>query len=87
MTRPHGLRLLVMMPALNESATVAQVIARVPRELDGIGSVEVLVVDDGSTDDTVALSEAAGASSSATAATSAWGLRSSRAWPRPFAAA
>jgi len=52
------MRQLVMMPAVNESATVAQVIARVPRELDGITSVEVLVVDDGSTDDTLGPSEA-----------------------------
>lgn len=56
------LRLLVMMPALNEAATIANVLARVPRQLPGIGLVEMLVVDDGSTDDTVALAKAAGAS-------------------------
>lgn len=56
------LRLLVMMPALNEAATIAEVLARVPRSLPGIGWVEMLVVDDGSTDKTVELARAAGAS-------------------------
>lgn len=54
--------LLVMMPALNEAATVAGVIARVPERIEGIGRIEVLVVDDGSTDDTVRLAREAGAS-------------------------
>ncbi|MCB1056461.1 MAG: glycosyltransferase family 2 protein [Acidobacteria bacterium] len=47
-----GLSLLVAMPALNEEATVGDVIAAVPREIPGIASVEILVVDDGSTDRT-----------------------------------
>jgi glycosyltransferase involved in cell wall biosynthesis len=55
-------RLLVMLPALNEAATIADVIARIPRELPGISQVDVLVVDDGSTDDTAALARSAGAS-------------------------
>jgi glycosyltransferase involved in cell wall biosynthesis len=55
-------RLLVIMPALNEAATIGPVLQRVPREIPGIDSVELLVVDDGSTDDTVRISLAAGAS-------------------------
>ena len=58
---PRPLRLLVMLPALNEAATIGAVLARVPRRLDGIGEVLLLVVDDGSTDDTAALALAAGA--------------------------
>lgn len=57
-----GLTLLVMLPALNEEATVAQVIGRIPRQVPGVDRVLVLVVDDGSTDRTVELSLAAGAS-------------------------
>ena len=57
----RALKLLVVMPALNEQATVADVIARVPRDLGGVGDVEVLVIDDGSTDDTAAIAQAAGA--------------------------
>ncbi len=55
-------RLLVMMPALNEEASIGAVLARVPRNIPGISSVEILVVDDGSTDRTVEISRAAGAS-------------------------
>ena len=54
-------RLVVTLPALNESATIAEVIGAIPRQIDGVESVQVLVIDDGSTDDTVAVSEGAGA--------------------------
>jgi len=54
--------LLVILPALNEAMTIQAVLGRVPRSIAGISSIEMLVVDDGSTDDTVALSHAAGAS-------------------------
>ena len=57
-----GKRLLVILPALNEAATLQAVLGRVPRDIPGISSVELLVVDDGSTDDTVALAIAAGSS-------------------------
>jgi glycosyltransferase involved in cell wall biosynthesis len=60
--RPSGARLLVILPALNEAATIQAVIGRIPRGMPGIANVEILVVDDGSSDDTVALSRAAGAS-------------------------
>ena len=56
------LRLLVMLPALNEAATVADVIGRIPRRIPGVSKVEVLVIDDGSTDDTAKLALGAGAS-------------------------
>ena len=55
------MRLLVGIPAYNEAATIAEVIGRIPRRLDGIDGVEVLVVDDGSTDDTARLAGEAGA--------------------------
>src|SRR6185369_15959562 len=57
-----GVRLLVILPALNEAATIQAVLGRVPRDIPGVHSVEMLVVDDGSSDETVALSRAAGAS-------------------------
>jgi glycosyltransferase involved in cell wall biosynthesis len=54
-------RVVVIMPALNEAATIADVIARVPRSFRGVASVEIVVVDDGSTDDTATLAREAGA--------------------------
>jgi glycosyltransferase involved in cell wall biosynthesis len=51
-----------MMPALNEEATLADVLARVPRFIPGVDEVQILVIDDGSTDATVAIAERLGAS-------------------------
>lgn len=55
-------RLLVIMPALNEEALIGGVIRRIPREIPGIHEVDVLVIDDGSTDNTVSVAREAGAS-------------------------
>ena len=55
------MKLLVALPCLNEAKTVRQVIDRIPRDIEGFSSVSVLVIDDGSTDDTVREAKAAGA--------------------------
>lgn len=55
------LKLVVQIPALNEEATIADVIRRIPRDIPGVTSTEVVVVDDGSTDRTGELARAAGA--------------------------
>ncbi len=58
--RPN-LRLLVAIPCLNEAETIAKVVHDVPRTIEGIDSVRILVVDDGSSDHTAAQAEEAGA--------------------------
>ncbi len=55
------MKLIVQIPALNEQDHIAEVIQHVPRNIPGIDVVEVLVIDDGSTDNTVAVARAAGA--------------------------
>lgn len=55
------MKLVVTIPAYNEEKTIANVIAEIPREIEGIESVEVLVIDDGSTDETVKQAREAGA--------------------------
>jgi glycosyltransferase involved in cell wall biosynthesis len=57
----RGLSLLVAMPALDEEKTVGDVIRAVPKDLPGIARIDVVVVDDGSSDRTGAEAEAAGA--------------------------
>lgn len=54
-------KLLVVLPALDEAASLKQVLDRIPRAIAGIDQIDVLVVDDGSTDDTVAIARACGA--------------------------
>jgi Glycosyl transferase family 2 len=60
-TRATAPKLAVVMPALNEERTVGAVVAAIPRRIVGIGEVEVIVVDDGSTDSTRDAALAAGA--------------------------
>lgn len=54
-------KLVVMIPAYNEAETIGRVVRGIPRSLEGISSVEVLVCDDGSDDGTSAAARAAGA--------------------------
>ena len=54
------MKLIVQIPCLNEETTVGQTIRDIPREIPGIDFVEVLIVDDGSTDGTVKAAEEAG---------------------------
>jgi glycosyltransferase involved in cell wall biosynthesis len=55
------MNLLVGIPALNEAATIRDVIARIPRVIEGVDEVTVVVIDDGSTDGTGDLAREAGA--------------------------
>ena len=55
------MKLVVVIPALDEEATVQSVVEGVPRDLAGMDEVEVVVVDDGSTDRTAELARQAGA--------------------------
>jgi glycosyltransferase involved in cell wall biosynthesis len=47
------MKLIIQIPCLNEEATLPQTIAALPRAIDGIEEIELLVIDDGSTDRTV----------------------------------
>lgn len=58
---PLAARLVVMLPALNEEASIEAVLRRIPRQVEGVEEVCILVVDDGSTDRTVELARKEGA--------------------------
>jgi glycosyltransferase involved in cell wall biosynthesis len=55
------MKLIVQIPALNEEKTIAAVICGVPRSIPGIDQVEVLIINDGSTDRTTERAQEAGA--------------------------
>jgi glycosyltransferase involved in cell wall biosynthesis len=46
------MKLIIQVPCLNERETLPQTLADLPRALEGVDEIEVLVVDDGSTDGT-----------------------------------
>jgi len=46
------MKLVVMIPAYNEEESIGKVIREIPREIDGIEDIEVVVINDGSTDNT-----------------------------------
>ncbi len=54
------MKLLIQIPALNEEATISESLRALPRQVDGFDTVEVLLIDDGSTDDTVRIAREAG---------------------------
>jgi glycosyltransferase involved in cell wall biosynthesis len=47
------MKLIIQIPCLNEEATLPATIADLPRQIDGIDELELLIIDDGSTDRTV----------------------------------
>lgn len=47
------MKLIVQIPCYNEEDTLPQTVADIPRRIDGIDKVEILIVDDGSSDRTI----------------------------------
>jgi glycosyltransferase involved in cell wall biosynthesis len=55
------MKLIIQIPAFNEEATIAQALRDLPRKIEGITSIETLVIDDGSSDKTADAARKAGA--------------------------
>ncbi len=56
------MKLIVQIPAYNEESTIALTLRDVPKKIDGISSIETLVIDDGSSDNTAEAARKGGAS-------------------------
>ena len=48
-------KLIIQIPCLNEAGSLPETIAALPRRIDGIDTIEFLVIDDGSSDGTAAV--------------------------------
>jgi len=59
--RGHPLKLIIQIPALNEEATLARTISDLPKKIKGIDEIKALVINDGSTDNTVEVARDSGA--------------------------
>jgi glycosyltransferase involved in cell wall biosynthesis len=57
---PCAIKLIVQIPCFNEAEHLPATLADLPRELPGVDSVEWLVIDDGSGDDTVEVARSHG---------------------------
>lgn len=55
------MKLVIQIPCLNEEATLPATVADLPRAIPGVDSIELLVIDDGSTDRTSAVAYELGA--------------------------
>lgn len=55
------MKLLIAIPCLNEDKTIKELIAKIPRRIESITEITMLVVDDGSTDYTARYAKEAGA--------------------------
>ncbi len=47
------MKVVVQIPCLNEEATLGLVLKTIPKKIAGVDSVEILIIDDGSTDKTI----------------------------------
>ncbi|MEM7115708.1 MAG: glycosyltransferase family 2 protein [Chloroflexota bacterium] len=54
------MKLIIQIPCYNEAETLPETLADLPRHIDGIDIIETLVIDDGSEDETTAVSRAHG---------------------------
>jgi len=54
------MKLVVQIPCYNEEETLPLTVRDIPRQIDGVDQVEILVIDDGSTDNTISVAKEIG---------------------------
>ena len=51
------MKLIIQIPCLNEEQTLPQVLKEIPKEIKGIKKIEIVIIDDGSTDKTAEIAK------------------------------
>jgi glycosyltransferase involved in cell wall biosynthesis len=74
------MKLIVQIPCLNEEATLPATLSDIPRQIDGVDVVEILVIDDGSTDRTAQVAEESGVHLVRFPGTGDWDMHLRQAW-------
>jgi glycosyltransferase involved in cell wall biosynthesis len=59
-TKSKGLKLIIQINCYNEEQVLEQTINELPKKLDGIDNIELLIVDDGSSDKTIEIAKKLG---------------------------
>jgi glycosyltransferase involved in cell wall biosynthesis len=54
------MKLVIMIPCLNEEKTLPLVLSTIPKKISGIDSIDILIIDDGCTDKTVEVAKSFG---------------------------
>jgi glycosyltransferase involved in cell wall biosynthesis len=54
------MKLFVQIPCLNEEKTLELVLKTIPKKIEGISSIDILIIDDGSTDETIKIAKKLG---------------------------
>ncbi|MBU1177535.1 glycosyltransferase family 2 protein, partial [Patescibacteria group bacterium] len=47
------MKLFIIIPAYNEENSIVEVIEKIPKNIEGVDEIKILVINDGSTDDTI----------------------------------
>ncbi len=54
------MKLVIQIPCYNEERTLPRTIEDIPKSIDGIDDIEILIIDDGSTDKTIEVAKKMG---------------------------
>jgi glycosyltransferase involved in cell wall biosynthesis len=51
------MKLIVQIPCYNEEKTILQVLQEIPKKIEGVDTIETMIIDDGSHDKTIEIAK------------------------------